>query len=114
MQASCPGNPIIDAAFAALQGFFEVENFSSGDASGGRMYINGADIVNNAGQYGSFTANGGIDTGYLPYLSYDSRLRYEEPPEFTQATRSSWQEVAFIACANSIDAANDGTCAPLA
>ena len=112
--SNCPGNPVIDAAFAALQGFFEVQNFNSGDASGGNMYINGSDIVNNAGQYGSFNPSGDvIVTGYIPYLSYDARLKYEEPPQFTQATKSSWQESAYISCVNATDETNDGNCTPL-
>jgi Tfp pilus assembly protein PilX len=93
-------NPILDAAEASLQGFFEVQNWREGDASGGTLYFNGSTAVNNAGQYGVF-GGGGLTNGYLLNLTYDLRLRYLVPPSFIQATASVWSVVDWTTCGNS-------------
>jgi len=93
-------NPILDAATASLQGFFEVQNWREGDNTGGTLYFNGSTAVNNAGQYGVFNGSGIVE-GYLLNLTYDTRLRYLVPPAFVQATASVWAVVDWTACGNS-------------
>jgi len=93
-------NPVIDAATAALNGFFEVEYWQEGDASGGTLYFNGSDAVNNAGQYGVF--NGGSNPtlvrGYLLDLNYDGRLKADSPPQYLPATDGVWEEAGWVSC----------------
>jgi hypothetical protein len=93
-------NPIIDAAEASLQGFFEVQNWREGNANGGTLYFNGSTAVNNAGQYGVFSGSS-LLKGYLLNLTYDTRLRYLPPPSFVQATASVWGVVDWTTCGNS-------------
>jgi hypothetical protein len=93
-------NPILDAATASLQGFFEVQNWREGDASGGKLSFNGSTAVNNAGQYGVFSGST-LEQGYLLNLTYDTRLRYLPPPSFVQATASVWGVVDWTTCGNS-------------
>jgi hypothetical protein len=92
-------NPVIDAATAALNGFFEVEYWREGDASGGRIYFNGSDAVNNAGQFGTFSGST-LYSGYLLNLNYDSRLKADSPPQYLPATDGVWSEVGWVTCAN--------------
>jgi hypothetical protein len=91
-------NPILDAAEASLQGFFEVQNWREG-SSNGTLYFNGSTAVNDGGQYGVF--NGGLVAGYLLNLTYDTRLRYLTPPSFIQATASVWSVTDWTTCGNS-------------
>ena len=92
-------NPILDAAEASLQGFFEVQNWREG-SSNGTLYFNGSTAVNDGGQYGVF-GSGGLVAGYLLNLTYDTRLRYLTPPSFIQATASVWSVTDWTTCGNS-------------
>jgi Tfp pilus assembly protein PilX len=94
-------NPILDGAEASLQGFFEVQNWREGNASGGTLYFNGSTAVNDAGQYGVFSSGPSLQNGYLLNLTYDTRLRYLVPPSFVQATASVWSVVDWTSCGNS-------------
>jgi hypothetical protein len=98
-------DPVIDAAMAALQGFFEVQNWTEGNRHGGTVTVNGSDAVNNAGQFGEFQGSGPgltIIKGYALALNYDSRLRYLTPPDYVQATASVWDVVGWVTCGNSV------------
>lgn len=98
-----------------MQGFFEVQNWREGDASG-TLYFNGSTAVNNAGQYGVFSGST-LVKGYLLNLTYDTRLRYLPPPSFVQATASVWGVVDWTTCGNSSyslpGSAAVGICSPL-
>lgn len=90
---------------AALQGFFEVQNWTEGNGHGGTVTVNGSDAVNNAGQFGEFQGSGPgltIIKGYALALNYDSRLRYLTPPDYVQATASVWDVVGWVTCGNSV------------
>ncbi|MGC9961497.1 MAG: hypothetical protein ABSE47_06290 [Acidimicrobiales bacterium] len=91
-------NPVIDAATAALTGFFEVQYWREGDASGGTIHFNGSDAVNNAGQFGVFNSGGGLTQGYLLILNYDTRLKATPPPDYLPATDSIWKVSAWVTC----------------
>jgi hypothetical protein len=94
-------NPTIDAAMAALNGFFEVEYWREGDASGGTLYFNGSDEVNNAGQFGTFSGST-LHSGYLLNLSYDGRLKGDYPPQYLPATDGIWAEVGWVTCGSTV------------
>lgn len=108
--------PILDAATASLTGFFEIQNWREGDATGVKLYFNGSTAVNNAGQYGEFSGST-LLKGYLLDLTYDARLRYLTPPSFVQATASVWAVVDWTTCGNSSystpGSAGVATCKPL-
>ena len=94
-------NPVIDAATAALNGFFEVEYWREGNAAGGTISFNGSDAVNNAGQFGVF-GSGGLQSGYLLNLTYDSRLKADPPPQYLPATDGVWAEVGWVTCGSTV------------
>ncbi len=93
-------NPIIDAATAALTGFFEVEYWREG-SNNGTLSFNGSDAVNNAGQFGTFSGST-LNSGYLLDLNYDSRLVADPPPQYLPATDSVWKEAGWVTCASTI------------
>jgi Tfp pilus assembly protein PilX len=95
-------NPTVDAAMASLTGFFEVEYWREGDATGGTITFNGSDAVNNSGQFGVFSPGGGLAAGYLLTLNYDSRLRADPPPQYLPATDGVWNEVGWVTCSNTV------------
>jgi hypothetical protein len=95
-------NPTIDAATAALQGFFEAEYWREGSASGGTLTFNGSDAVNAAGQFGTFQSGGGLVSGYLLNLNYDSRLLYDPPPQYLPATDGVWNDVGWVTCGSTV------------
>jgi len=92
-------NPTVDAATAALTGFFEVEYWREGDASGKTLTFNGSDAVNDSGQFGVF-GGGGLSKGYLLTLNYDPRLIADPPPQYLPATDGVWNEVGWVTCAD--------------
>jgi len=94
-------NPIIDAASAALTGFFEVEYWREGSNSG-TLTFNGSDAVNNAGQFGVFSSGGGLQKGYLLDLNYDSRLLVDPPPQYLPATDGVWAEAGWVTCGSTV------------
>jgi hypothetical protein len=91
-------NPIIDAATAALTGFFEVEYWREGSNSG-TLTFNGSDAVNNAGQFGVFGGSG-LSSGYLLDLNYDARLKADPPPQYLPATDGVWADVGWVTCSS--------------
>ncbi len=92
-------NPTIDAATAALTGFFEVEYWREGNPSGGTISFNGSDAVNNAGQFGTFSGST-LNSGYLLTLNYDSRLKADSPPQYLPATDGVWTEAGWVTCSS--------------
>jgi hypothetical protein len=94
-------NPTIDAAAAALNGFFEVEYWREGDASGGTLTFNGSDEVNNAGQFGTFSGST-LEAGYLLNLNYDGRLKGDPPPQYLPATDGIWEQVGWVTCGSTV------------
>ena len=90
-------DPVIDAATAALTGFFEVEYWREGNGEGGTIYFNGSDAVNNAGQFGVF-GSGGLTQGYYLDLNYDGRLLADSPPQYLPATDGVWGEAGWVTC----------------
>ncbi|MHB1510187.1 MAG: hypothetical protein ACYCST_11940 [Acidimicrobiales bacterium] len=113
MVANCTVvNPVIDAATAALTGFFEVEYWKEGNAAGGTIYFNGSDAVNNAGQYGTFgydpatgracTGPGELCSGYLLNLNYDPRLKADPPPQYLPATDGVWTVAGWVTCGSTV------------
>ncbi|MFZ0170408.1 MAG: hypothetical protein WAL04_01885, partial [Acidimicrobiales bacterium] len=91
-------NPTIDAATAALTGFFEVEYWREGSNSG-TLTFNGSDAVNNAGQFGTFSGST-LLSGYLLDLNYDGRLLADPPPQYLPATDGVWEEAGWVTCGN--------------
>jgi type II secretory pathway pseudopilin PulG len=96
-------NPIIDAASAALQGFFEAEYWREGGAVAGldTLTFNGSDAVNAAGQFGTFSGST-LYSGYLLNLNYDSRLLIDPPPAYLPATDGVWNQVGWVTCGTTL------------
>lgn len=106
-------NPIIDAAVASLNGFFEVQNWRFA-APHGNLYLNGSQEVMNAGQYGVFSSPTSLVDGYFTNLSYDNRLLYQPPPGFIQAIGAVWEVTSWMSCGESPPAGQSvGNCIPL-
>ena len=118
MPASVSGcyikNPVIDAAVAALKGFFEVQNWRYAPA-GGTLHLNGSQEVLTAGQYGIFQTNPiYVYNGYYLQLSYDHRLMYSPPPGYIQAIGAVWDVNSWISCGSSPSpAVSPGGCSTL-
>ncbi|HLI44234.1 MAG TPA: hypothetical protein VKU92_07170 [Acidimicrobiales bacterium] len=95
-------NPVIDGAVAALQGFFEVQNWRNVGAHG-TLTLNGSQEVLTAGQYGVFNPGPplSVQNGYYLSLNYDHRLLYQPPPGYVQAIGAVWEIQNWISCSSS-------------
>jgi hypothetical protein len=93
-------NPIIDAAVIATQGSFGDQSYNLGQ-SDGSIYLNGADVSNYRGPFGTFGSCGGpngVCSGYNKVFSFDSRLAYLTPPGLLNISDATWQEVNSTSC----------------
>ncbi|HUZ22065.1 MAG TPA: hypothetical protein VMU75_16015 [Acidimicrobiales bacterium] len=93
-------NPIVDAAVIATQGSFGDQSFSLGQ-SDGNLNLNGADVSDYRGPFGTFgncSGPNGVCTGYNKVFSFDSRLAYLTPPGLLNISGAVWQEVNSTSC----------------
>ena len=106
-------NPVLDAAVASLNGFFEIQNWRFASAHG-TLYLNGFQAVQNAGQYGVFSGPSSVVNGYALALSYDTRWQYLTPPGYLAAVGAVWYVTNWVSCGESPPpGTNVGACAPL-
>jgi Tfp pilus assembly protein PilX len=85
-QSPTQNNVSIDAAILALHSFI-VDNWDCGKL--GTLSVDGAIAQKFRGPVGT----GGVSatTGYVKNYSYDSRLRYRNPPEFLKPVKAAWK-----------------------
>ncbi len=78
----------IDAAILAIAHSFIVDDYNCGNKLG-TLTVNGAIAQKFRGAVG--TGSGGYGgTGYLKEYTYDSRLKYIEPPSFIAPEKTAW------------------------
>jgi len=84
VKQSAPNNLEIDAYVVALNGAFQLENFSTGGFQGDMVQFGG--LMNMyCGPTGVMNASGVIIDGYNQLQYYDTRLQNTSPPFFTAA-----------------------------
>jgi Tfp pilus assembly protein PilX len=86
-----PGNIQIDAAILALNHSFMVDNYYCGNALG-TLSVNGAIAQKFRGTVGTHSG-GSVQSGYGKAYSYNSQLRFREPPYFVNPTEAPWRIV---------------------
>lgn len=98
-----PRDIIIDAAVFALNGSFGVENWCATPNSG-NTYLNGADLSEYRGPFGSTGipgCHGSSGSGYSKHFSLDQRLQYAQPPQSPKGTVATWRVDNYIVCPTS-------------
>lgn len=94
-------NLTVDAAMVALDDSIYLYNWTSAPALG-TLYINGSLAQEYRGAVGQFTigwnGNYQIADGFTKDYTYDSRLRYQQPPYFTSPTLPNWTKSGFTEC----------------
>jgi hypothetical protein len=94
------GDETIDAAMVALDDSVYVNNWSTIGAQG-TLYINGSLAQKYRGPVGTFSVNNGhysLASGYTKNYTYDTRLKYQQPPYFTSPTLPNWTKSGFTEC----------------
>ncbi len=88
VKQSAPNNLEIDAYVVALNGAFQLENFSTGGFQGDMVQFGG--LMNKyCGPTGVMNASGVIIDGYNQLQYYDTRFKNAAPPFFTPVKDSS-------------------------
>ena len=86
-------DPVIDAAILSVQHSFRVQNYQAGTCLG-NLTILGAIAQEYRGIVGTFSGSSCV-SGYTKAYSYDTRLKYLEPPHFIDPVASAWQVVTW-------------------
>ena len=88
VKQTAPNNLEIDAYVVALNGAFQLENFSTGGYQGDMVQLGG--LMNKyCGPTGVMDSHGNIIDGYNQLQYYDERLQNTAPPFFTPAKDAS-------------------------
>jgi Tfp pilus assembly protein PilX len=90
-------NITIDAAMVALDHSFVLPDFSN-DPVLGTLTLNGSIAQEYRGPVGTHNSSGSIASGYSKTYTYDSRLKFLQPPYFTSPTLPNWIESSFAEC----------------
>ena len=85
---------VVDAALVAHSGSLATQNYAAGPSANWAFYLNGADVSDYRGSFGS----GSI--GYSKQFSYDTRLAFVEPPDLLASSVSVWKDLGYVECRN--------------
>jgi len=99
----------VDAAMVALDNSIYVENFASIPPEG-TLTVLGSMAQKFRGPVGTFYGDGTLASGYAKNYNYDSRLRFLQPPYFTQPTLPDWVETSFAECQATPTPSTSGSC----
>jgi hypothetical protein len=95
-KASNMGAIIIQAAMVALDHSFWLPGWAS-DGVQGQLTIQGSIAQEYRGPVGAHNGTTLVD-GYSKMYSYDTRLRFLQPPYFTSPTLPNWTQSSFAEC----------------
>lgn len=86
-------SPTIQAAILSVQHSFRVQYYGAGNPIG-TLNILGAIAQRYRGAVGT-SSGGTIISGYLKGYVYDTRLRWQSPPNFLDPVKSAWRQVTW-------------------
>jgi hypothetical protein len=92
------GNVTVDAAMMSVQHSFVVDDYQCGGVAGTLTVLGSIGQLFRGG-VGVFNGSGTLTNGYNKSFSYDTRLQYEEPPDFLDPVTAAWHVVRQNECA---------------